>query len=315
MHTLRRNPYGDVEWESIQYHSAQLHAHTGHPPVDGHSGQDPPGQVIDDYHGAGYSVLSLTDHEYAIDEQIWPWTDWDRDPTALDMVALQGVELGGSEDGLEHDLLVYGADVTDTSGESVDDVLTRVGDAGGLAVFPHPSRYEETPEWYAAHFRAHPHLLGVEVVNAADRYPTARDVWDAVMLELGAERPVWGFANDDFHGRDAGYTFDRSHTVLLLDELTEAAVRSALVEGRFLYQHEVEADPPSVDAIRHDPDREELTVEASGATKLQWISRGEIVETGPTIDYESGASVGATLRARLVADDGSETGTQPFLFD
>jgi len=315
MRTLQVNPYAEVDWDAVEPHKAQLHAHTGHPPVEGHSGQDPPAQVIDDYFEAGYSVLSLTDHEYAIEEQIWPWTDWGRNPDELGMVALQGVELGGSEAGIEHEVLSYGVDLTDTTGQSMDDVLAAIGDAGGLAVFPHPSRYQESPEWYAEHLRPNPHLLGVEVINAADRYPTTRDVWDALMLELGAERPVWGFANDDYHGRDAGYTFDRSRNVLLLEELTEAVVRAALIEGRFLYQHVVEDDPPTVDAIRHDPAAGAIALESSGAEAVQWISGGNVVATDPEINYEANAEVGATLRARLVSAGGSETGTQPFLID
>ena len=339
MPELRLNPYADVDWATVERHEAQLHAHTWHPPEGHHSGTDPPEVVVDDYREAGYSVLALSDHEYNVDEPTWPWTEFDRDPTDLGMVAVLALELAVEEEpgdrDTERDLLSYFCDLADTDGMDVHDALDEIGDRGGLAVFPHPSRYDEDGAWYEAYFRAHPHLLGVEVVNAADRYPTDRDVWDDLLGRLGAERPVWGFANDDYHGRGLEYSFDRSRNVLLLDELTDEAVRDALVAGRFFYQHLVDAgdgdadagdpgavdlddatdvEPPTIDAIRHDPDRGTLTVEATDYEVLQWASGGEIIERGPTLHYREDDDLGAFARARLVSGAGSETGTQPFLF-
>lgn len=348
MADLRLDPYADVDWDDVQRHEAQLHAHTWHPPEGHHSGTDPPEVVVDDYREAGYSVLALSDHEYNVEEATWPWADFDRDPDDLGMVAVLAVELAialdpGDPDS-ERDLLSYFCDLADTDGMSVHDVLDEIGERGGIAVFPHPSRYDEDGAWYEAYFRAHPHLLGVEVVNAADRYPTDRDVWDDLLGRLAPDRPVWGFSNDDYHGRGLEYSFDRSRNVLLLEELTEEAVREALVDGRFLYQHVVEGDgendsdggdksndgteqsrvgaepsrvdrdPPRVDAIRHDPDRGTLTVDATGYDVLQWASGGELIESGSTLRYREVDGLGSFARARLVAEDGSETGTQPFLF-
>ena len=313
MPALQLNPYEAVDWDAAERHNAQLHAHTAHPPTNGHSGTDPPETVIDDYADAGYSVLALTGHEYAIDEPTWPWTDWDRSPEELGMIAIRGAELGGTENGLDRDLLSYFSGLADTSGMSVADALAEIGERDGLAVFPHPGRYPETAEWYVEHFLANPHLLGVEVVNAADRYPTDRDVWDALQELLGNERAVWGFANDDYHGRDAGYTFDGSRNVLYLEELSEDAVREALIEGRFVYQH-VEVDaPPILDRIEHDPDGGLLSVDARGWEEIQWASDGAVVERGPELAYRDVDGIGEYVRARLVAPGGSETGTQPFL--
>jgi len=321
MRDLRLNPYAEVDWDAAEAHKAQLHAHTGHPPVEGHSGQDPPAQVIDDYQAAGYSVLALTGHEYAIEETTWPWSDFERDPERLGVVAIQAAELGGSEDGIDCDLLNYFTEVADTTGMSVHEALAAVGEAGGLALFPHPSRYHEDGEWYVEYVREHPHLLGLEVVNAADRYPTDRDRWDDLLERLDGEWPVWGFANDDFHGREAGYSFDRSRNVLFLDELSEDAVRTALVEGRFVYQHFGVEDPPTVAAIRNDTDRGTLTVEARDADEIQWVSDGVVIDRGPELRYRDVDGVGSYVRARLLSGTGgeqegaSETGTQPFLLE
>lgn len=350
MDALRTNPYAGVDWNAVGYHRAALHAHSAYPETEGHAGQDSPATVIDDYAGAGYSVLALTGHEYNIAAPTWPWTDWDRDPAALGMVGVQAAELGGSDGGIGHDLLSYWSDLADTTGMSVDEVLEAIGGRGGLAVFPHPSRYHDSGEWYEGFFRTHAHLLGVEVVNAADRYPTGRDVWDDLQTRLGNDRAVWGFANDDYHGRAAGYSFDRSRNVLLLEDLTAAAVREALVEGRFFYQHVVEsadedggdggdidesgdggtatadgddgsryrrpaadALPPVIEAIDHEEDAGRLRVAATGADEIQWASEGAVVGTGSTLDYRANGDVGEYVRARLVSPAGSETGTQPFL--
>ncbi|PSQ19634.1 hypothetical protein BRD00_00985 [Halobacteriales archaeon QS_8_69_26] len=313
MVTLHLNPYEGVDWDAVDRHTAGFHAHTSHPPTEGHGGADPPDTVIDDYHAAGYSVLALTGHEYNVEEPTWPWTDWDRDPAALGMVAVKGVELGGSDGGIEHDLLALFCDLADTTGMSVHEVLEAVGDRDGLAVFPHPGRYHEDGAWYVEYFRAHPHLLGVEVVNAADRHPTDRDTWDDLLERLAPDRAAWGFANDDYHGRDEDYPHDRSRNVLLLEDLTEAAVREALTGGRFFYQHVVEDEPPVVDAIRHDPDRGELAVEARDYEFVQWASGGAVVGHGPRLAYRDAERVGGYVRARLVGPTGSETGTQPFL--
>jgi len=311
---LTLNPYADVAWDEVDHHKAQLHAHTSYPDVEGHSGSDSPDVVVDDYREAGYSVLALTGHEYNIAETTWPWTDWDRDPRELGMVAVRGAELGGSDDGIDYDLLSLSCDLADTTGMTVDEALAAIDDRGGLALFPHPGRYHDDGEWYVEYALSHSNLLGIEVVNAADRYPTDRDVWDDLLERVGTERPFWGFANDDYHGREAGYSFDRSRNVLLLEDLTEAAVRETLVAGQFFYQHVVDDDPPVVERVGHDPGAGVLAVESPDAAVVQWISDGEVVGRGPRLDYGD-ADVGSYLRARLLGDSGSETGTQPFLVD
>lgn len=57
MTELRLNPYSAVDWVAVERHTAQVHAHTSHPGVEGHSGGDQPETVVDDYREAGYSVL------------------------------------------------------------------------------------------------------------------------------------------------------------------------------------------------------------------------------------------------------------------
>jgi len=313
---LVSNPYGDVDWRRVGPHLAQFHTHTSAPETDGHTGQDAPEVVVDDYHEAGYSVLVLNEHEYNVETTTWPWTTFDRDPTALGMVGIEGAELGDTE-GVSHDILSLYADIVDSSGLSVSETLAAIGERSGLAIFAHPGRYHSPAEadWYVGYFERFPHLLGLEVFNADDRYPGDRELWDRVQTELGSTRSVWAFADDDYHGRDADYTFDRSRNVLFLSELTDEAVRTAIEDGRFVYQHAAAGEtPPELEAVEHDETEGVLELDAEGYDAVEWVSEGDVVTESERLAYRD-ADVGCYARARLTTADGSETGTQPFLFD
>lgn len=316
MPALRSNPYAAVDWDAADRHRAQFHTHTSHPPTDGHSGVDPPDEVIDAYREAAYAVLALNEHEYNVEETTWPWTQWDRDPDDVGMVGVEAAELGGGGQRVRHDILSLFCNLADSEGMSVHEALAGIGDRGGLAVFAHPGRYHAPDEWewYVEYFESHPYLLGLEVVNADDRYPGDRPLWDRLQAHLAPDRPVWGFANDDYHGRDGRYTFDRSRNVLLLKSATVEAVRTALREGRFFYQHAVPGGrPPAVDAICHDADSGELAVDAPAAETVEWRSGDEVVHDGRVLPYRE-VPLAGYARVRLVTAGGSETGTQPFLF-
>lgn len=327
MTRLVTDPYDGIDWTSVTDHKAQFHTHTTHAPTDGHSGEDPPQAVIDAYHGAGYSVLVLNEHEYNVEETTWPWTDLeslaggeaheDRHPADLGMVAIEGCELSPvADDGVQHDLLSLYSDLADTSERSLDDTLSTIGERGGIAVFPHPGRYHESDDWefYTRYFDEHPHALGVEVYNARGRYPDSEAIWDRLLAHYAPDRAVWGFACDDYHGTD-DYGFDTSRTVLLLEDLTPESVREAIENGRSVFQHRTGDDPdapPAIDAIEIDETAETITVAATGADRIEWISEGSVVTTGETLAYGD-AQVGSYARATLHNRQG-ETGTQPFAF-
>lgn len=117
------------------------------------------------------------------------------------MVAVQAAALGGSDGGIDPDLVSLFCDLADTAGMSVGEVLAAIGDRGGLAFFPHPGRYHEEGSWYVEHLLAHPRLLGVEVVatgptlqyrevDGRASYVRARlPVGDS---ETGSSRSCWG---------------------------------------------------------------------------------------------------------------------------
>ncbi|WP_227356698.1 PHP domain-containing protein [Haladaptatus salinisoli] len=315
MPELLANPYESVDWERVTRRKAQFHAHSSHPSTEKHSGSEPPDEVIDAYAEAGYAALALTDHEYTVETSNWPWERWDRNPADSGMVGVEGVELGGPDDQIPHDTLSLFNDLADSTDMTVDDALDAIAERGGAAIFAHPGRYHDASDvdWYAERFEAHPNLLGLEVVNATDRYSTDREVWDAVQSRIGNRRAVWGFANDDYHGRETGYGFDHAYNVLLLPEVTEAAVRAAVEEGRFYWQFVPEGgSPPSIDAIRHDRDRGTLRVVAADCD-AEWIADGEVVDRGDSVRYRDLPDGVEYVRARLVTPEGSESSTQPFL--
>jgi hypothetical protein len=316
---LSTNPYAGVNWDRVERHAAQFHTHTNHPPTEGHSGSDPPDAVVDAYCDAGYSVLAINEHEYNVTATTWPWTEWGRDPEDLGVVGLEAAELG-APDGVDHEILSLDADLADTTEMSVHDALEAVGDRGGVAVFAHPGRYRPAAEaeWYLEYFESHAHALGLEVVNARDRYPGDRATWDAVLSALAPDRLAWGFANDDYHGEahaDA-YGFDASRNALLLEELDREGVRDALAAGRFFYEHAAEGDTaPEFAAVDHDPNRGELSVDVRGHDGIEWVSNGDVVATGSTLSYgDEAVDLQRYVRARAVTDGGSESGTQPFGF-
>lgn len=113
------NPYDKVDWHTTQRHKAALHLHTLQ--SDGFQMVE---EVVRTYHRAGYSIISITDHDWNVpnqrivwnrgplpEEQVnpypkdpkpanfpanptWPWTDYGTPtPDELGIVGIQGNEL------------------------------------------------------------------------------------------------------------------------------------------------------------------------------------------------------------------------------
>lgn len=101
-------------------------------------------EVIDAYHGLGYTILALTDH----DRVTWPWESFGRDPKDLGMLAVVGNEPTRS---IHHFLSLFTDYEPDFSGRvggsaplaernaQLDGLLAGVAESGGLSVMAHPS--------------------------------------------------------------------------------------------------------------------------------------------------------------------------------
>ena len=53
------NPYEGVDWETVEHHKAALHLHTLQS-----DGRHPVTEVVAAYREAGFTILSLTDHDW-----------------------------------------------------------------------------------------------------------------------------------------------------------------------------------------------------------------------------------------------------------
>ncbi len=129
---LKVNPYADVDWDEVTQYKANLHTHTTNS-----DGAMKPEKVMDEYRKRGYNALAITDHN----RNTWPWTAYDRDPAAIQMLAISGNELSRHH----HTLSLFSNYETPTSDLEV--ALNGVADAGGLAILCHPAMH--WVPWYA----------------------------------------------------------------------------------------------------------------------------------------------------------------------
>lgn len=294
-----QSPYADVEWSEYEQHKANLHTHTTES-----DGRLSPASAIDEYHGLGYGVLALTDHNRVT----WKWEDFDRAPDGLGMIAVRGAEASD-----HHHLGTYFCDVPGDSSEA--ETLEHVREENGLAVMFHPGRYEWPAEKYVTLSGDWNEIIGMEIFNQGDRYPGDRKLWDSVLTALLPEdRPLWGLSNDDMHLMEH---LGRNWNVLVVPELSTEAVRNAIESGTFFYVYAPDGhngpSPPKINAVEVDSQRRKITVEATDYERIEWISNGITIHEGESIDLSAESDVQGYVRAVIYAPDGDALiGTQPF---
>lgn len=324
------NPYENVDWISHNRYKANLHTHTTRS-----DGSMSPNQVVDRFQELNYSILALTDHN----EVTYPWVSFselspsrgafqklndgridstaityeDRNPEEMRMFAIQGNEVSAP-----HHMGSFFTDYNNHPGEE-DLVISEIGEIGGLILLNHPGRYtardsaKYNVEWYVDLFQRHEHLTGMEVYNQGDRYPLDRILWDSILVRTMPGRPMWGYSNDDFHG--GLERLGRNWNLFLLPELTEDAIRTGMLEGRFLYVYAVNGhygpDVPEVKSIDIHKRKGIISIEATGQDSIRWISAGEVVARGNSIQISKVPEVKSYVRAEIFGP-GSVTGTQPF---
>ncbi|NLX13208.1 MAG: hypothetical protein GXY44_06070 [Phycisphaerales bacterium] len=340
------DPYANIDWSSFGQYKANLHTHTTQS-----DGSLTPDQVIDEYHKRGYSILAITDHNLCT----WPWTGFadmprrgaarksdveaeekedapapyppyeNRDPEALGMLAVSGNELSRHH----HMGCFFIEHETDSRDE--DRSMVEIGEKGGLAMLYHPGRYwkvcehntipAEVVKRYVDWLAAYEHLVGLEVVNQGRRYQNDIRLWDEVLTAMMPDRPVWGFSNDDMHGRGQ---LGRDWNTFVLVRLDEAELREALRGGQFYFStigtHPGEsrnvAETPIIHSITHNHRAGTITLTATSGgeplpeTQYRWISEGRVVHTGPVLDYLRRDGIGRYVRAELVGNGGT-TYTNP----
>ncbi len=333
------NPYASVDWDAANAYYANFHTHTTYS-----DGEYTPHDAIDAYKELGYHILALTDHDNdfyearpailypwtelsAIHESIadkpnpsWRWEDalygeisdpWEnRDPDALNMIAVPGVEIS-----FTHHI---GSLFNDYPGftRSEEIALNEIGKRNGLSLFFHPGRYGLYPAWYVYFYERHEHLIGMEVFNQGDRYPDDRDIWDRVLHRLMPDRPVWGFAGDDMHVTDhLGWNYN----ILPLEQLDKTDVRAAMESGAFyFYTPRQQMTSPSlhITRIRASPDSVRLMIDGD-VEAIDWITynpetrQSDVVHQGAELALAHVPDSATFVRARITGAEGTAY-TQPF---
>jgi hypothetical protein len=258
------NPYGKVDWRTFAHYRADLHVHTLQS-----DGCHLPAEVVKTFHDAGFSILSITDHdtvapnlcplrERATQSQLdyglfataptpypnprpptfpadatWPWSDYGApSPADLGMLGIEGAELTCTYH-VNSFYSDYGVrPPCPEAGVALNEELLEVARRGGLAVLNHPDT-RQPPEWFVKLFSEHPaeSFVGVEIAaDDATIVDSYVALWDRLLGELMPSRPIWGFGTSDMHIlTKTRFAF----TVFVLDKLTPNNVKEAMRAGQF----------------------------------------------------------------------------------
>ena len=144
------------------------------------------------------------------------------------------------------------ADFHDNTVSGYEDAIRGVNNAGGLCVINHPGEYtkaryelhsadaysEENPSFayhinkFASYLEQYPACIGIDMNSKGDnRTRFDRILWDKLLQRFAAKgKTVYGIASSDAHQLDV---IDTGFSVLLLDSLTAADAKAALLNGRF----------------------------------------------------------------------------------
>lgn len=303
------NPYAGVNFSTALRLKSNLHTHT-----TASDGNQSAVRMIRAYAELGYDVVAITDHEkhYAGNTE---------------KITIEGREIlviRGSEITMTHHFNSLFTDFGRSSfAFTVEEAMqSEMDNAKSLLFLNHPGRHIwfYPISWYADMYRKFPkeHLLGQEVVNAADTYPTDRETWDKVLTAVSPFRTVYGYANDDSHALDeTGFSYNE----FLVSDFTEEEVRNAIANGiSFFFSKSTipnaMGEMPHVKSIVVDPTLLTIEVDAEKYHKIEWFSCCKIVSTSPKISINSSDErryhLGKYVRFVLTGE-GGQLFSQPFL--
>lgn len=340
---VAHNPYAEIDWNTINQYKSNFHTHTtqSNDPVSHFTTT----YVVDKYHGAGYKILSLTDHDYCA----YPWTLFPqfktgiaaRNPETLGMLAVPGNELSkdntnswsertGGQFNHHNDFF------TGRQGQefaSLQESYAYTYALGGMQIINHPGQYwnlgttysetaKDGPGWHATNFKTYPSLVGLEVYNQGDRRSNDRILWDQILDRTMPTRPVYGYSGDDTHNDEQLF---RNYNFMLMEELTTEELKDAMRKGESYFCYEKagsgEAKAPRITSIVVDEEAQTITIEADGF--IQWIygtdktstaessRRNTVIGIGNTFSYKG--FQGSYVRA-FITNAYGETCTQPIGF-
>lgn len=222
-----------------------LHAHTTRS-----DGRNEPQVVLDAYAELGHDFLMVSDHDILTVAD--DYAGWDM----RGLIAIPGNEISAAGPHVLH----VGADRLVEPDRDRQKVIDEVNATSGFVVVNHPNwerdfnhcPLEKMVEWTG--------YVGMEIYNGVigvlDGSPYATDKWDQLLAQ---GRRIWGFANDDSHGRTAD--FGLGWNVVYVTDPTPAGVVEALREGRFYASTGVEISAIEVDGNR-------LRIETTNADRI-----------------------------------------------
>jgi len=298
------NPYEGIDFDTTLRLRANLHTHT-----TASDGRETPDETVRLYAQMGYDIVAITDHRtFGIDATGYRMVE------GRQVLVIKGIEAGRWH---HHFNALFTSYRTRRMFRSNALIRAHVYNCEESLMFlNHPTRYGRfSDDWYVDVFSAFPadRLVGMEVVNADDRYPESLDLWDRVLTRMAPERAIWGFANDDSHNAGAiGFSFNE----FLVLENNVPNIRYAMQNGRsFFYSrrsNELMFEVmPFVRNIVVNQEQLTITVYAKNVDSIQWISCGFVVSEEPEISV---IDLGLKRYVRFVlTSPGGLLFSQPFL--
>lgn len=273
-------------------------------------------------------------------ETTWPWDRWiDQEPSAI--WVYRGIESSAffpdlGEQGM---LAVRGAELTSHPhmqglfapcgwphrDQTNDDRIQCVQKHGGLAYWAHPThyapdapwedRYFDDPDWeqlteyFGDYIVRYDALLGFEVSTRGERLDRDRELFDRLLQRYYPEHDIFIKASDDTHSTSVSDTAPL--TIILAEELTEEAIREAMIRGQKFAGTRTETYP-EFNRISVDEDANTITLDIDNYDRIVWIKNGQEHTTGHTLDYTQMS--GAVLRFE-VEQNGATFLSQGFYID
>ncbi len=338
------DPYKYVDWNSYGQYKAGFHAHTTES-----DGSNTPKEMIEDHYAKGFDILAITDHNFTT--TTWDRTDRPENKTYLTSERLKEIDAGigrngrgmlavkySNEQSIANHLNTFFADYNNKSGDTLEDIITRTEELGGISHIDHPGGYtggssdivkgealSKDPTVYGKYielFKKYKTLVGMEIINEKDVDSLSdRILWDSILSEtMDVRNPVWGFSNDDTHSVDKiGF----SYNMMLMPKNNVDNLRNAMKNGTFYAVAKIakrelgpnfkaEGPTPVIRNIKIDQEENSITIKGSHYNTVQWIADGKIIATGNTIDLNDFEDkFDSYVRAQLIGNGGISF-TQPF---
>ena len=262
--------------------------------------------------------------------------------------------------------------------------ISAVDELGGVSVINHPGEYTNARDvltteeayndddfgYYIDKFENilmnYDSCIGIDINSKGDsRTRFDRKLWDTMLSDLApAGRNVFAIASSDAHNLGI---VDSGYVMVMMPELTSAALKEALLSGAFFaqscycgntdeliaysealiasgnaqaiaigeqmkavadnnlaeiangdkggqYRFAEGAVTTEIKAVTVDDAEDTISIDADNALYVRWISDGQVVAEGSSIDLDECENIGSYVRAEIISE-GAVTYTQAFVLD